>query len=60
MGGGDHIWSDEQLFQGGRICRCPCLGSNKVCKNHVIDELVYKGEDAARLGLLCLIFFWGG
>lgn len=49
-GGGDYIWNGEQLFQGARICRCPCSDSNKVCKNYVIDEFVYKDEGAARLG----------
>ena len=49
-GGDGFIWNNEQLFQGERICCCPCSESNKVGKNYVIDEFVYSDEDAARLG----------
>lgn len=44
------IWNHQQIFQGERICCCPCSSANKVGKSHVIDEFVYNSESAAKLG----------
>lgn len=38
------VWSNFQLFQGKRLCVCPCSASNSASEHHVIDQFVFRAE----------------
>ena len=39
-----YIWTGIQIYQGDRICICPCTNNNTKSNHWVIDELVYDPE----------------
>lgn len=42
MGDSSFTWTREQLFQGYRLCACPCSSQAKPTKHWVIDEFVIR------------------
>ena len=36
-----YVWSNWQLYQGERLCKCPCSESNKVSQHTVIDDFFF-------------------
>lgn len=41
FGSNEYIWNGGQMYQGSRICVCPCSSENKPTKHGVIDDVVY-------------------
>lgn len=37
----EYIWNGGQIYQGSRLCVCPCSSENKPTKHTVIDDVVY-------------------
>lgn len=41
-----YVWNGGQIYQGDRVCICPCSNDNEPTKHWVIDDVVYdKGSD---------------
>ncbi|KAA3509682.1 hypothetical protein CPJ18_07235 [Agrobacterium rosae] len=40
----EFIWEGNQLYQGKRICICPCSVRNAPSENWVIDDFVFKRD----------------
>lgn len=38
----DFVWEGHQLYQGKRLCTCPCSARNTPSDHHVIDDFVFK------------------
>lgn len=40
----EFIWEGDQLYQGKRICSCPCSNRNAPSNHWVIDDFVFKRD----------------
>jgi hypothetical protein len=38
------VWEGDQLYQGNRLCKCPCSDRNAPSDHWVIDDLVFKRD----------------
>ena len=48
MGDSSFTWTKNQLFQGYRLCACPCSSQAKPTKHWVIDEFVIRKHGATK------------
>ena len=38
----EYVWNGGQIYQGPRLCVCPCSEKNKLTEHWVIDDIVYE------------------
>ena len=55
----DYIWDGNFIYQGERVCKCPCSAENEPTSHDVVDEIIYrKSADLPACETITTILLW--